>query len=114
MTDCSNKTRVHEITWADYIRDLVYIRETNYSNIIHASPLQINKIIKNIKFTCKYVNIYLDTGPNFPIGLFVVGNRPDNKSLKMSKNDVEAHCRIKSVTQSIKLKIKYYQCFIFT
>ena len=33
MTARSNKTRVYEITWADYIRDLVYIRDTNYVNI---------------------------------------------------------------------------------
>ena len=33
------KRRIYEVTWADYIRDFMYIQDTNYTNYVNITSL---------------------------------------------------------------------------
>ena len=52
------KRRIYEVTWADYIRDFMYIQDTNYTNYVNITNSYPRSKIMNIIVSLIMTNIH--------------------------------------------------------
>ena len=57
------KRRIYEVTWADYIRDFMYIQDTNYTNYVNIT--RISPVAAELRRKVKiFRRAYKVTAPN--------------------------------------------------